>query len=96
MSLIYYGTNIATARLDDAMIRKGGFMPNNFPQDHRPKNIIRLPQVCKKTGLSKSSIHRLIARGQFPKQLKLSTRSSGWVEIEIDDWLDTKAKNRTN
>lgn len=70
-------------------------MPNNFPQDdHRPKNIIRLSQVCNKTGLSKSSIHRLIAKGQFPKQLKLSARSSGWIEDEIECWLEERAKLR--
>lgn len=57
---------------------------------------LRLPDVRKKTGLSRSQIYRLEALGQFPKRIKLSERASAWVESEIEDWLTERiAKSRT-
>ena len=57
-------------------------------------HIMRLPQVIKITGLSRSSIYALAADGLFPKQIKLSERSSGWVESEIETWLEDRIKAR--
>lgn len=50
--------------------------------------IIRLPDVLSLTKLSRSTIYRLIDEGKFPKQIKLSARSSGWREQEVLDYLD--------
>jgi prophage regulatory protein len=53
--------------------------------------ILRLPQVKLRTGLSRASIYALIAQGRFPKQIKLSpvpgARAAGWIGGEIDSWL---------
>ena len=51
---------------------------------------LRLSDVLKRTGLSRASIYRLIAKQQFPKPAKLSERVSAWNEAEIDAWLDSK------
>jgi prophage regulatory protein len=48
---------------------------------------LRLPRVTLKTGISRSSIYRLIAKKQFPPPSKLSERISAWDEEEIDAWL---------
>ena len=47
---------------------------------------IRLPQVKELTGLSKSSIYRLIEEGDFPKQIPLGARSVVWVKSHVEDW----------
>ena len=39
------------------------------------------------TGLSRSSIYAKMADGTFPKAIKLSERSVGWLESEIQAWL---------
>jgi prophage regulatory protein len=57
-------------------------------------NIIKLYQVQNITTLSRTTIYRLIADGKFPKQIKLSERSSGWVEQEVIDYLDKCIDNR--
>jgi prophage regulatory protein len=49
--------------------------------------ILRLPDVIKKTALSRSQIYRLIGLGEFPSQIQLGERSSGWIEDEVDQWL---------
>jgi prophage regulatory protein len=57
-------------------------------------NIIRLPQAIQKTGLSRSTIYSLISRGEFPQKIQLSTRSIGFLESEINDWVTRKVSQR--
>lgn len=56
--------------------------------------ILRLPEVKKITGLSRSGIYQLIKLNQFPKQIKLGARSSGWIESEVLQWIDKKIVER--
>ena len=56
--------------------------------------ILRLPDVINRVGLKRSTIYQLIETGVFPKQLKLGERSSGWLESEIENWLQTRIGNR--
>ena len=56
--------------------------------------IYRLPAVCEVTGLSKATIYRLLARGEFPARVRLSPRCVGWRVAEIDAWLAARAAVR--
>lgn len=49
--------------------------------------ILRLPAVKAKTGLSRSTIYLRISLGIFPKPVNLGARAVGWLESEIDQWL---------
>ncbi|TQE99574.1 MAG: AlpA family transcriptional regulator [Spiribacter salinus] len=50
--------------------------------------ILRLPDVKARTGLSRSTIYLRIAEGTFPEPISLGGRAVGWVESEVDDWLE--------
>ena len=50
--------------------------------------ILRLPAVKARTGLSRSTIYLRVSEGRFPKPVSLGSRAVGWVESEIDDWLN--------
>jgi prophage regulatory protein len=52
------------------------------------QQIIKLEKVKSITGLSGSSIYRKASAGTFPKPIKLSERSSGWLAQEVSDWID--------
>lgn len=52
--------------------------------------ILRLPHVKHNTGLSRSSIYGHIAKGDFPKPIKLGERAVGWLESDIQSWLAEK------
>ena len=52
--------------------------------------ILRLPAVKARTGLSRSTIYLRISEGSFPKPVSLGSRAVGWIESEIDDWLNQK------
>lgn len=52
--------------------------------------VIRLPEVKQRTGLSRSSIYRLMGEARFPQSCKLGERIIAWVEADIDRWLADK------
>jgi prophage regulatory protein len=61
-----------------------------------PQQIIRLPEVIKTTGLAKSTIYKLIAENRFPKQIRLTEKSAGWIKQEVSDWVNDRiAASRT-
>jgi len=56
--------------------------------------ILRMPALTKKVGLSHDAIYDSIARGTFPRQIKIAPQASGWVESEVDTWLESKIAER--
>ena len=50
-------------------------------------NILRLPAVKTRTGLSRSTIYLRVSQGTFPRPVSLGARAVGWVEAEIQEWL---------
>jgi prophage regulatory protein len=59
--------------------------------------ILRLPNVKASTGLSRSTIYLRISQGTFPKPVKLGGRAVGWVQTEVQEWLQRQieASRRT-
>jgi prophage regulatory protein len=55
---------------------------------------LNLKQVKEITQLSTATIYRLIARGEFPKQFKLTVRTSRWVESEIEEFINQRIEDR--
>ncbi|AKH19897.1 helix-turn-helix transcriptional regulator [Sedimenticola thiotaurini] len=51
-------------------------------------SILRLPKVKARTGLSRSTIYLRISEGSFPKPISLGSRAVGWIEAEVDDWVN--------
>lgn len=50
-------------------------------------NMLRLPTVLNKTGLSRSSLYQLMKYRKFPTPVKIGVRSVAWVEDEVNAWL---------
>lgn len=55
---------------------------------------MRLPEVSRLTGLSRPTIYRYMAKGGFPKNVKLTERTSAWLAAEIEAWLDFRVVQR--
>lgn len=53
----------------------------------RSIQILRLPEVCRATGLSRSMIYLLEAQRGFPSRVRIGTRAVGWIEGEVQSWL---------
>jgi prophage regulatory protein len=54
--------------------------------------ILRRKQVEARTGLSRSTIYARIKEGTFPKPINLGARAVGWVESEIQAFLEYQIK----
>lgn len=50
--------------------------------------ILRIFEVADRTGLARSSIYAKIQAGDFPRPIKLSTRSVGWLEADVNQWIE--------
>lgn len=61
--------------------------PSNTTQNER---ILRRHEVEARTGLPRSSLYRLIAAGEFPRQRRLSESTVGWLESEISTWISSR------
>ncbi|MBL8641544.1 MAG: AlpA family transcriptional regulator [Alphaproteobacteria bacterium] len=51
--------------------------------------ILRLPNVIELTGLPRSTIYAYIEQRRFPAPIKISLRSVGWLESEINEWIES-------
>ena len=52
--------------------------------------IIRRPEVQYMTGRGRSYIYSGMADGTFPKNIRIGKRSVGWIESEIQKWVQDK------
>lgn len=59
---------------------------------HPLLTVLRRHQVEIRTGLARSSIYALIAKGQFPAPIRLSAHTVGWLEHEINGWIENRIK----
>ena len=55
-----------------------------------PSAFLRMPQVMKKVGLSKSIIYSRISEGTFPPPVSLGGRAVAWVDSEIQAWIEAR------
>lgn len=52
--------------------------------------ILRRPEVERLTGLGRSTIYAWMARGEFPRPMKLGVRAVGWRGSDVLAWLATR------
>lgn len=56
--------------------------------------IIKRREVEATTGLSRSSLYRLAAAGEFPRPIRLGPRAVGWRADEIAAWIEQRTAER--
>lgn len=49
--------------------------------------VLKISELENKVQLTKSSVYRLIARGEFPAPIHLMNRSVGWIDTEVNEWI---------
>ena len=54
----------------------------------------RLPTVLRRTGLSRSTVYRLVAEKGFPAPVQLGARSVAWKVSDVSDWIDSRMCTR--
>lgn len=62
-------------------------------QSTKPIQILRVRRVASRMDVSKSSVYKLVREGKFPRGLKIGERAVGWLETDVDNWIEARAKN---
>ena len=70
-------------------------LPTNSIHPVRQQRILRLPEVKAKTGFGRNTIYAPIyiprgASGEFPRSIRIGARAVGWLESDIDQWIETR------
>lgn len=57
-------------------------------QAHDEQRLLRLPEVIRRTSLSRSEIYRQMKEGRFPPGRKLGPKIRVWLSAAIDRFCD--------
>jgi prophage regulatory protein len=57
-------------------------------------SFIKIGKVSERVGLSRAQIYKMMANGDFPRQINLTSRSVAWTENEIDAWIASRCAAR--
>lgn len=60
------------------------------------RRILRLPKVLDRTGSNSTDVYSGMKAGTFPKSVPIGRRTVGWVEDEIDQWIENRIAARDN
>ncbi|WP_072011303.1 helix-turn-helix transcriptional regulator [Klebsiella michiganensis] len=52
------------------------------------KRLIRVHEVLRRVGFSRTTLYERIKEGSFPDRVKIGLRSVAFVESEIDAWIE--------
>lgn len=58
--------------------------------------VLRLRGVSELTGLPKSTLYLYMKNNHFPMPVKLGVRSVGWIEEEVEAWLNQRKELRSS
>ena len=58
------------------------------------RQVLRLPEVMRRTGKRRTSLLQAIQRGEFPKPIRLGARAIGFIQSEVDAWIDARMAER--
>ncbi len=52
--------------------------------------LIREPDCRALTGIPRSTRYALMAKGQFPRPIKIGQKAVAWVESDVLDWIHNR------
>ncbi len=54
--------------------------------------LLRLPEVLRRVGASRSWLYAAIAAGSFPAPVRLGANAVAWREDEVTAWIETRPR----
>jgi prophage regulatory protein len=72
------------------MLINNSFTSPNLESNSIQVRLIRKKEVLFRTGLTSSSLYRLMIQGDFPCSITISERSVAWNESDIIRWIDNR------
>lgn len=57
---------------------------------NRQTDLLRIKEVVKRTGVSRSHTYALMEQGRFPQSVKLTERAVAWRADDIARWVQER------
>ena len=57
---------------------------------NKAERLLALPEVMQRTSLKRAWLYAAIARGEFPKPVRLSANRVAWPESSVATWIASK------
>jgi prophage regulatory protein len=70
------------------LVKKASPEPLSTAAPISPFQLLRLPDVTRMVGLSRSTIYQMIEQGRFPAGVRLGARARGWRMGDVVAWLE--------
>lgn len=61
----------------------------NSPRIESPR-LERLPDVCARVGVKKSTIYRWITASKFPSPVRIGDNTVAWDSRAVDGWINAR------
>ena len=61
-----------------------------MPRQTSAPRFLRISEVLDRVGVSRPTIYRWVAAGEFPKQISIGANSVVWLESDITKWMDQR------
>jgi prophage regulatory protein len=58
------------------------------------REILRLAEVKRRTGLPTSTLYKFVSDGEFPRQVPIGCRTVGWLSDEVEAWIAKQVAKR--
>ena len=58
------------------------------PAPPQPSRLLRQPEVLERVNWSATTLWRREREGKFPKRRRVGPNIVGWLESEIDEWIE--------
>ena len=58
--------------------------------------LLKLPEVMRRVGLSRPSVYKRMAAGEFPRPVYPAKRAPRWRSDEIADWIEQLSAERSD
>ena len=55
--------------------------------------ILKAKEVAERTSISIPHIRRLARDGKFPEPIPLTENRSGWLEVDVDEWISERVRS---
>lgn len=60
--------------------------------DTQETKMLRIAEVCRRVGVSKSQIYRMVKDSGFPAPVQISRRTNAWVSADVEHWLQGRIR----
>lgn len=84
----------ATKRAQQVDAIRGLETSTDESKGFRPGTLIRLSEVCRMLGISRSTIYKRLSEGTFPQPIRLGPMTVRWQIEAIDSWRNALAAER--